>query len=276
MFDDLDEVLRQLLVRELPIKNGDVDIAFNKPNREWSGRLSRPTLNMYLYDLRENIKLRQHSMGASTISRTDALVTQRRNPLRVDLRYLITAWATEPEDEHRLLARVLLALFRSPELAVGSLPEAFRDQPAPITLQAAQMEDMQNPADFWGSMDNEWKPGIACVVTMALNPYQAFTGPLVSTAEIRLGQSRAPHTRTLDGAPEIIIGIGGMLRSAEPLRNPRLRILERALNAAVQDDGRFVIFGLDDGDYTLELTADGRPPSRHRISVPAKSYEIQL
>jgi hypothetical protein len=57
MIDELDEVLRQLLVREIPIKNGEVDIKFEQPKREWSSRLSRPTLNLFLYDVRENSKL---------------------------------------------------------------------------------------------------------------------------------------------------------------------------------------------------------------------------
>ena len=43
MFHDLDEVLRQLLIEEIPIKNGEVDIEFDQPSREWSARLSRPT-----------------------------------------------------------------------------------------------------------------------------------------------------------------------------------------------------------------------------------------
>ncbi len=49
MYNDLDEALRQLLIRELPIKNSDVDIKFDQPKREWSGRLNRPTLNLFLY-----------------------------------------------------------------------------------------------------------------------------------------------------------------------------------------------------------------------------------
>jgi len=30
VIDDLDEVLRQLLIRELPIKNGEVDVEFDR------------------------------------------------------------------------------------------------------------------------------------------------------------------------------------------------------------------------------------------------------
>ena len=61
MIADLDETLQQLLKNELPIKNGEIDIKFEQPKREWSARLSKPTVNFFLYDLRENVKLRaQH------------------------------------------------------------------------------------------------------------------------------------------------------------------------------------------------------------------------
>jgi len=59
MIDDLDDALRDLLVRELPIRDNEVDVSFDQPRREWSARLSRPSLNLYLYDIRENLRLRR-------------------------------------------------------------------------------------------------------------------------------------------------------------------------------------------------------------------------
>jgi hypothetical protein len=44
---DLDEVLRELLTREIDIKDNEVDITFDQPKREWSARLSKPTLNLF-------------------------------------------------------------------------------------------------------------------------------------------------------------------------------------------------------------------------------------
>jgi len=71
MIDELDEVLRKFLIREIPIKNTDVDIKFDMPKREWSARLNRPTLNLFLYDIRENTKLRQaQPMWRSSATRT--------------------------------------------------------------------------------------------------------------------------------------------------------------------------------------------------------------
>jgi hypothetical protein len=40
MIADLDETLRQLVTAELPIKNGEIEVEFDQPKREWSARLT--------------------------------------------------------------------------------------------------------------------------------------------------------------------------------------------------------------------------------------------
>jgi hypothetical protein len=52
MLPHLSSTLHHLLTREMPITNGEIDIAFDQPTREWSARLSKPTLNPLLYHLR--------------------------------------------------------------------------------------------------------------------------------------------------------------------------------------------------------------------------------
>ena len=42
MISDLDDTLEKLLIKEMPIKNGEVEVKFDQPKREWSTRLSRP------------------------------------------------------------------------------------------------------------------------------------------------------------------------------------------------------------------------------------------
>src|SRR5579872_2360538 len=59
MFADLDETIRQLLIHGVPLDLSEVDVSFDAPDREWSGRLSRPTVNCFLYDVRENLEMRQ-------------------------------------------------------------------------------------------------------------------------------------------------------------------------------------------------------------------------
>ena len=70
MLADLDETLRNLLRDELE-KHGfeGVDIQFDAPSRDWSGQLSKPTVNLFLYDLREAESLRQSEWTPQTGSR---------------------------------------------------------------------------------------------------------------------------------------------------------------------------------------------------------------
>jgi hypothetical protein len=283
MIDDLDEALRKLLVRELPVKNGEVDIQFHQPRREWSAKLSRPTLNLFLYDLRENLKLRYTAQGWDIERRSDGTAIQKRKPFRADLHYIITAWANEPEDEHRLLARTLMALFRVPELPMDILPESLRDQPAPISLKVAQYDTSQNLTDLWSAMDNELRPAIICMVTLALNPYEAITGPLVRTRELRIGQAIEPvseETLIKSAGAATYWTIGGAVRSKKPLDLDTLHVtlVERGLEIKLQPEGRFSIGNLEEGEYTLSVAADGaRTRARSfKLKVPAPDYDIEL
>ena len=62
MLADLDESLRMLLKRELGRHGFDsVEVAFDAPASEWSSQLSAPTVNLFLYDLRESHELRPTS-----------------------------------------------------------------------------------------------------------------------------------------------------------------------------------------------------------------------
>jgi hypothetical protein len=278
MIDDLDQVLRQLLIRELPIKNREVEIKFDQPSREWSSRLSRPTLNLFLYDVRENTKLRQAQPTWRVERHDDGTATRRIKPVRVDLHYMITAWANDPEDEHSLMTRTLLALFRNPELPEDLLPEILQNQPVPIAVMAAQEDELQNPADVWNVLDNEIRPAIACIVTMALDPYRPITGPMVRTRELRFGQAAVPPRQQLDepARPETFWTIGGTVHSKEPLEAVRLTLVERGLDVPLQPEGRFAIGRLEAGDYTLELSRDGGKPRRYEITVPSPDYDLEV
>jgi hypothetical protein len=252
MIDDLDEALRQLLIRELPVKNGEIDIAFDQPKREWSARLSRPTLNLFLYDLAENKKLRPTQPMWEIERDNNGNATKRRRDVRIDLKYVITAWAAEPEDEHRLLTRTLMALFRSANMPEDVLPESLRGQQVPIPLVTAQEEDLVNPSDLWSALDNEWRPSITCILTLALNPYLPEQVPLVRTRELRTGQT-AGLPQLVESSRRHTWTVGGQIRSDQPLANLRLTVVERGREAVLLPGDYFVINNLQPGDYTLGL-----------------------
>ena len=58
MIQDIDETLKELLVQRGGVDTASIDIRFEMPNREWSAAITKPTINLFLYDIRENHELR--------------------------------------------------------------------------------------------------------------------------------------------------------------------------------------------------------------------------
>jgi hypothetical protein len=230
-----------------------------------------------LFDVHENKKLRQ-TQPMWEITQENGNATKRRKAVRVDLQYIITIWATEPEDEHRLMSRTLMALFRHAHVPQELLPESLQDQPFPIPIMVGQQEDLRNPADLWGAMDNEWRPGIPCVVTLAFDPYQPVTEPLVRTRELRIGQSAEPRLRRLTkgSEPDVFWTIGGTLHSDKSLEQVQIVLLEEGWQIPLQPEGRFAVGNLKAGEYTLEISVEGGKPRRHKITVPSADYNIEV
>jgi hypothetical protein len=272
MIDDLDEALRDLLIRELPVQNSEIDIAFEQPKRDWSARLSRPTVNLYLHDIRENAKLRREQVPYE-VARNQSTVVQQRQPFRVDLHYLITTWAMAPEDEHRLLARTLMALMRFPEFPADLLPEGLQDQPIPIPLRVGQSDTLDKPSDLWSVMDNQQRPGIVLTATLSFTAYPSVEKPLTRTAEYR---SRRSDTEDAGGVSHGAIAVRGAVISKKPLSGLKVTVLERGTEAEITPTGEFGIRNLQPGEYTLEVTAEGHPTTKHKIVVPAANYDIKL
>jgi Pvc16 N-terminal domain len=88
MIQDVDDTVKELLVQKVPIDTSAIDIKFEMPTADWAAGVAKPTLNMFLYDVRENHELRNNQRY---LARSGNLAIERRAPVRVDLTYLITA-----------------------------------------------------------------------------------------------------------------------------------------------------------------------------------------
>jgi hypothetical protein len=190
MLAELDNTIGAVLSHEITqIESGDVEVSFEAPDREWSGRLSRPTVNCFLYEVHENL---DHRAADWQVSRHDLQATVRKGPMRFDVTYHISVWAREVDDEHQLLWSVLRALARHESLPVHLLRGNLKDQPyAPHTQLSQSSAARTNPADLWQAVDNRIRPSITYVVTLLLDPGVAQTYPVVLTR----------HTLLNDGVP---------------------------------------------------------------------------
>jgi hypothetical protein len=284
MIADLDETLRQLLIAELPIKNGEVEVSFDQPKREWSSRLTRPTVNLFLYDLRENPVLRHHGLEQIANGRPPNNNAQlKRTPFRVDCFYMLTTWAAEPEDEHRLMTRAMLALFRFPVLPEERLVGGMRHQPFEIQARLAVHDRLTNPAEVWASLDNEMRPSVPYLVTLALDPWTEVFGPIVRTLTFRLGQPVAlPRQRRLGEIETEMTFIGGTVRSKAAGHNPisgiDVAIKGTGLFDHTDERGRFTLGSMPAGEYILVAWPPEGKPSEKKIAVPARDgdYDLEL
>src|SRR5438445_24281 len=82
MIQDVDESLRALVKRDA-LNGSKADIAFDAPNKEWSSRRNTPTVDLYLYDIREDLEQREVMWeDIRGDSRDSRLITERRPPPR--------------------------------------------------------------------------------------------------------------------------------------------------------------------------------------------------
>lgn len=191
MIHELDETIRQLLIEKGRLNGDEIDIAFNQPTGEWAASLSRPTINCWLYDIRENAELRANLQWE--VTRENGRATRRRPPLRFDLSYLVTAWTRKVEDEHQLMWRALGALSSlnvlNPEACIGTLQQ----QPYKIPVKVAQSaEAVSTLAELWGVLENQMRAGFNFIVTLAFDPTRGFESAMVLTKKVKVGQAEEP------------------------------------------------------------------------------------
>src|SRR5260221_2832292 len=164
MIQDLDETIRQILIKRGKFNATDVDISFDQPTGEWATGLTRPTINCYLYDIRENVELRSRDFK---VERQNGTARRVFDPMRIDLSYIITVWTRNIEDEHQLLWRVLQTLAAMRSIAVDQTEGALQRQPLPLPTKTALPSDaIRNLPDLWGVMENQLRPAINYVVTL--------------------------------------------------------------------------------------------------------------
>ncbi|ATE56451.1 MULTISPECIES: DUF4255 domain-containing protein [Actinosynnema] len=193
MIHEVDEALRRL-VREHALSGTDVEVAFEAPTKDWAARRNAPTVNVYLYDIREDLRRRQRGMLNSYDDRGQ-VVSRRLPPRHVKLSYLVTAWVQRTEDEHRLLSDLLVGLLRHESLPASLLTGSLAalELPVPMSCALPPPEDRAF-ADVWSALGGELKPSLDVVVSAPVDTGRAYpAAPPARTVRVDLGDT------TLDG-----------------------------------------------------------------------------
>lgn len=199
MIHEVDDALRALVQREA-LDGATIEVVFDAPTKDWAGRRSSPTIDIYLYDIREDLARREY--GSIDVTDDTGRVTARQAPpRRFKLSYLLTAWTARPEDEHRLLSSVLGCFLAHSTLPKDDLRGPLHDTPIAIPLSIGLPPPADRGlADIWSALGGELKPSLDLVVVV---PFETgrdeVAGPPVTEVP-RLS------VRTPDGVGEDVTG----------------------------------------------------------------------
>lgn len=173
MLEELDGSLRNFLRADVPLRADDVDIEFATPDKDWSARLSRSTLNLFMFDIRRST--------SRAISGRSVRFDERgprelfRTPM-IRVRYLLTVWTAEAADEHRVLGDVLRLLAVTGEIPSAHLAGDLAELGHPVELAIAN-EDAVRTSDLWSPLGVTPRANLELVATLpARRPVERVVG----------------------------------------------------------------------------------------------------
>jgi hypothetical protein len=287
MFHFLDTTLKAILDdTSAPILVRDAEVAFDRPSESYNP--DKTTINLFLYDIRENTELRSNE---PVIERQNGVATIRRPPLRVNCSYLVTAWIESGVTgeqavlkQHELLGEVLRVFSRWPSIPLPTTDEKgknflqgeLKNSLYPISLVTAQTDLMRTPAEFWSALGGKLRPSFTLTATLAMDQQtEPVTAPEVTTKKVVL--KGMPN-----GTPEAVFQIGGTVRDGathKPITDVDLILVESGIETKSDLDGQFAFAGVAAGNYSIRAVKQGYQTKTKSIPVPGdspKSFDIDL
>ena len=270
---DLDEALRTLLRRELERHGFEgVVVAFDAPSSDWSGSLTGPTVNLFLYDLREFSEGQDRTPTEVRDGNGGARIVPPA--LRLEVTFAITAWTQAVEDEHRLLSQVLAVLYSYRNLPRDVLGDRLAAAGGRHTIEGTIGRPQTEKADFWTSVGGRFKASLDYAVRVTVESGAVFTrGPEVRTQTIRARISDAPP-----GAVRELHRFGGKLvdGDGEPLGDAWVAMPGAGRWTSTGRDGRFIFDRITPGrHHVVARTLEGGT-AEAEIEIPGPSLELVI
>lgn len=269
---DLDEALRRLLKRELKAAGLEsVDVRFEAPSRDWAAKLSAPTLDVFLYDVRQSadhrpVEWSSRDEGGRRI--------ETRPPLMADVSYAVTAWTREVEDEHRLLSCALAILYEHPVVPDDVRTGALANGAAHIPLRT-RLGAPGERSDFWSSVGGQYKASVDYVITApCISSSEHVRGPEIRELRMRARDIDGPNAPAdaKQGASIVIARPGGRVLDGDgaPVTGAWVEVPDTGVLAVSDERGRFVLRGVGIGEHTVVArTIDGRAGEAKLVSPGA-------
>jgi hypothetical protein len=271
MINDLNTSLRALIEDK-----SDAVTEFERPVETY--KPAQDTINLFLYDVRENTELRNNE---PIVERQNGTVTVRRPPVRVACSYLVTAWADPASTgetgilkQHQLLSEVFQILARSPFIEQKYLQGELQTQQYPIPLVTVQGELMRNPAEFWTALGGKLRSSITLTATIAMDQStEAMEAKEVVTHDVRI---RA------NALGKEFFRIGGTVRDAstqEAIGDVEITVMESAVKTKTNSAGLYSVTIEVAGHYSIKGVRQGYRDETIVVEVPGNGptdFDIDL
>ena len=235
MLSLVDESLESFLRATVPLSAVDIDVAFDPPTDEWAGKLTRPTVNVFLWDVRRSNT--RSVTGVDNFER-DGVPMRRMALPRVDLHYAVSVWTSEYEDERTLLGGLLVALLGHSEMPATYVASGLASLPSPV-LTVARSED-----NWIYNFESRMKTALQLQVTAVVDT-GAGRPTATTVGEISLGVNDTssgasdPPLRRIAGECTDPGAVGATVRSPYAI-------------ATVNEAGRFLINARPGDEIVLE------------------------
>jgi hypothetical protein len=194
------------------------------------------------------------------------------------LRYVVSAFTAEPDDELRLLWRALAVLLRHQEFPMELLPEGFRDIKPALPARVLQHDEGPKLLDVWSALSLEPRPAFGYTITAPLDLDLTLSAPLVLTRTLRVRRLATNGQPAPEGV-ESDLEIGGLVLNSQGQAQSGVGVTAegQAAEASLTDaEGRFKLRGLRPGKHTLRARQKDGATATLVVDVPATSYDITL
>ena len=192
MLDRLNLSLEAFLRSDTPLPPTAVDISFDAPDKDWAARLVRPTVNLFLHEIRRSTNRSVTGTYTKVVSgehRREAL-----SPF-VRFRYAISVWTTDTMDAHQLLGDVLSLV-----ATAGYIPSEHLHAPLQALGNRVELslvgEDIRSSNDIWSGLGVAPRPAIDLAVVMPVAPPASRVVPAPPTSVVARVDDRNEPSRS--------------------------------------------------------------------------------
>ena len=272
MFHDLDATLKKILDdTAAPAELRNAAVSFETPQKAYAPAM--PTVNLFLYEVKENQTLRD---PVPIVERVGATYVRRQPPIRVDCAYIVTAWsnktgAAKVVEEHQLLSQALMWLSRFPTIPAQYLQASLAGQPFPPPVLMAQLPGNGQAGDFWNALEVPPRPTFHLLATIALDLQPRSEGALVTTVNKRLapGAGATPETHYQIGG--YVLGPSGQI-----IRGATVELAGTGFRAQTDAEGRYLFTRAPAGTRTLNAQAAGYNLASKSITIPGSTQDYTI